>query len=120
MNYDWSSLYDKGDYAHGFIEVYKAAIKGNTAIVSIKYLAQLGNEDNDKKVVTTVLLDGPKTDWTKTTLNSILYDAQDRIKATEDFKFRVFGKLDYMTVQIFHFPKIDNLELFTFGDFGFG
>jgi len=79
MNYNWDLISNKGDYPHGFVEVFKTEIKGKNAIAIINYLAQLG--DNDQKVVTTVLLEGDKNSWTENVTNSILHDAEDRIKS---------------------------------------
>lgn len=110
MIYNWKKITEKGQYREGFIDVYEAVIT-KKAVVIINYLPQL--EDKSQKVVMTLLLEGKKTDWSKTTITNIHQDVEKRVKNMENFKFHIFNSLEYITTQIFileHFEKVDFLS----------
>ncbi|GAA0193408.1 hypothetical protein GCM10009122_56340 [Fulvivirga kasyanovii] len=117
MNFDWKTITEQGQYEHGFVDIFLTTIEGRKAYVIINYLPQFN--DKDQKVLTTLLLEGEKTFWTEGRVKWILHDCEDRVKDVSNFKFRVFNKLDYMTIQTLFIPKIEDLNLGTSGDFGF-
>lgn len=117
MNYTWTLIKEYGQYEFGFVDVYKTIIENKNAFVIINYLPQF--EDKDQKVISTLLLEGEKNNWTEGQVKSILFDCQDRIESVSNFKFRIFNKLEYMTIQTFYIKEIQNLEFGSSGDFTF-
>jgi hypothetical protein len=117
MNFQWKTVVEHGQYEHGFVDVFQTTIDGKKAVAIINYLPQF--EDKDQKVLTTLLLEGPKNIWTEGKVKSLLYDCEDRLRDVSYFKFRAFGKLDYMTIQTFFIKQLDDFEFGTNGDFSF-
>lgn len=117
MNYKWEILNERGQYAIGFVDVIKSIINNKNANIIINYLPQFA--DKDQKILTTILLEGKKEDWTEGTVKKILYDCEERINRIANFKFRIFNNLEYMTVQIFYIKNIDYLKYGSHGDFSF-
>ncbi|RBW57143.1 hypothetical protein DS884_11190 [Tenacibaculum sp. E3R01] len=117
MNYKWTKEVEYGQYENGFVDVFQTVINGNKAFAIINYLPQF--KDKDQKVLTTLILESNKDNWSKGTIKDILFDCEDRIKNVANLKFRVFNKLDYMTIQTFFIKDIENFEFGTNGDFSF-
>jgi len=116
-NFKWKQIFEKGQYSNGFIDIFESIIDGNRAVAIINFLPQF--EDTDQKVLTTILLEHPKHNWTEGKIKSILFDCEDYVKNLSSFRFRVIGELHYMTIQTLFIEKIDNLQLGNFGDFSF-
>lgn len=119
MNYNWETIENYGQYENGFVEVFRTTINDLIAIAIINYLPQFKDEDEDQKVITTLLLEGEKNTWTEGKVKNILYDCEDRIRDISNFKFRIFNRLKYMTIQTFHFKDLKDFQFGNNGDFGF-
>lgn len=111
MIYNWKKITEKGQYREGFIDVYEAVIT-KKAVVIINYLPQL--EDKSQKVVMTLLLEGKKADWSKTTITNIHQDVEKRVKNMENFKFHIFNSLEYITSQIFILEQFEKVDFLSF------
>jgi hypothetical protein len=118
MNYNWAEIIDKGQYENGFVEVYETSINKNKVIAIITYLPQF-EDKQDQNIVLTIFLEGEKNQWTEGTIKNILFDVEDRIKEVENFRFRVFSKLDFMMTQIFYTSKINDINYLNSGEFSF-
>lgn len=113
MIYNWTKIAEKGQYREGFIDVYEAKIT-KKAVVIINYLPQL--EDKSQKVIMTLLLEGKKTDWPKTTITNIIKDVEKRVKNMENFKFHIFNSLEYITTQTFTIENLDKIDFLGFSN----
>jgi len=116
-NYNWENVLEHGDYPHGFVDVYQTTVGSNKLFAIINYLVQF--DDQDRRAVVTLLLEGEKNFWSEGRVKDALYDCEERIKSVANFKFRNFDNLEYMTIQTFHFKEISNIEFGTNGDFSF-
>lgn len=119
MNYKWETVEDRGQYENGHVEIFRATINGLIAIAIINYLPQFEGKDEDQKLVTTLLLEGNKVEWTEGIVKSILYDCEDRIRNVSNFYFRIFNSLEYMTTQTFYFKDLKGFEFGKSGDLSF-
>lgn len=113
MIYNWKKITEKGQYREGFIDVYEADIT-KKAVVIINYLPQL--EDKSQKVIMTLLLEGQKSDWSKTTVSNIIQDVEKRVKNMENFKFHVFNSLEYITTQTFILKTLEKINFLSFSN----
>lgn len=113
MIYNWKKITEKGQYREGFIDVYEADIT-KKAVVIINYLPQL--EDKSQKVIMTLLLEGQKSDWSKTTVSNIIQDVEKRVKNIENFKFHVFNSLEYITTQTFILKTLEKIDFLSFSN----
>lgn len=118
MNYIWIKNTDEGQYENGFVEVYETSLNEKKVIAIITFLPQF-KDKHDQNIVLTVILEGVKENWTEGNIKDIFYDVEDRIKEVENFKFRVFSKLDFMMTQIFYTSKISDLNYLNSGEFSF-
>ncbi len=118
MNYNWNLTTDKGQFATGFTQVYEAIVNGNRVITCINYQPIFDNE-NDRKVLTTILLEGNEKEWTKGIVKSIFHDMQLKIVNEEENKFNKGNKLEHMTIQVHYLEKLNNFESGISGDYSF-
>ncbi|HEY4326346.1 MAG TPA: hypothetical protein VGN20_20335 [Mucilaginibacter sp.] len=116
MNFEWTTIADKGNYDEGFVEVY-AKNKSNRAIVIMSFLAQ--HADPTPRILLTILLEGKIDDWTKGTIGSIFHDAEDYIKNVMATKFRYIDSIDHVQRQMFTLKNIDEFDYVSHGDYTF-